>query len=70
MWSSTSSRRIPFHRTADATREVAVTRSIYRCFNDKRALNCFMIEGGEVAVGDEVQLVRGRACSEPALPIE
>jgi hypothetical protein len=24
-----------------------------------------VIEGGEIAVGDEVQLVRGRACAEP-----
>ena len=29
------------------------------------ALNCFVIEGGEIAVGDQVQLVRGRACPEP-----
>ena len=32
----------------------------------KLALNCFVIEGGEIAVGDEVQLVRGRACTESA----
>lgn len=43
-----------------------ITRSIYRCFNGKLALNCFVIEGGEIAVGDEVQLVRGRACAESA----
>ena len=41
-----------------------ITRSIYRRFHGKLALNCFVIEGGEIAVGDEVQLVRGRACAE------
>jgi hypothetical protein len=30
------------------------------------ALNCFVIESGEIAVGDEVQLARGRACTESA----
>jgi uncharacterized protein YcbX len=43
-----------------------VTRGIYRRFAGKLALNCFVIEGGEIAVGDEVQLVRGRACAEAA----
>ena len=43
-----------------------VTRSIYRRFDGKLALNCFVIEGGEITVGDEVQLVRGRACAESA----
>jgi len=43
-----------------------VTRSIYRCFDGKLALNCFVIEGGEITVDDEVQLVRGRACAESA----
>ena len=65
-----ASHPIPFRGTADATREVSVTRSIYRRFDGKLALNCFVIEGGEVAVGDEVQLVRGRACSEPASLLE
>ena len=41
-----------------------IPRDIYRRFQGKLALNCFVIEGGEVAVGDEVQLVRGRACTE------
>jgi len=36
-----------------------ITRSIYRRFEGKLALNCFVIEGGEIAVGDEVQLVHG-----------
>ncbi len=35
-------------------------------FDGKLALNCFVIEGGEIAVGDQVQLVRGRACVESA----
>jgi uncharacterized protein YcbX len=43
-----------------------VTRGIYRRFEGKLALNCFVIEGGEIAVGDEVRLVRGRACAEPS----
>lgn len=42
-----------------------ITRSIYRRFGGKLALNCFVIEGGEIAVGDEVKLVRGRACVAP-----
>jgi uncharacterized protein YcbX len=41
-----------------------ITRGIYRRFDGKLALNCFVIEGGEIAVGDEVQLVRGRACAQ------
>jgi hypothetical protein len=43
-----------------------ITRGIYRRFDGKLALNCFVIEGGEIAVGDEVQLVRGRACAAVA----
>lgn len=41
-----------------------IARSIYRRFEGKLALNCFVIEGGEISVGDDVQLVRGRACSK------
>jgi uncharacterized protein YcbX len=40
-----------------------ITRDIYRRFEGKLALNCFVIEGGDIAVGDDVQLVRGRACT-------
>jgi len=47
-------------------RDKEVTRDIYRRFGGKLALNCFVIEGGEMTVGDGVQLVRGRACAEPA----
>lgn len=43
-----------------------ITRDIYRRFDGKLALNCFVIEPGEIAVGDDVQLVRGRACTESA----
>ena len=39
-----------------------ITRDIYRRFEGKLALNCFVIEGGEISVGDEVHLVRARAC--------
>ena len=41
-----------------------VTRSIFQRFDGKLALNCSVIEGGEIAVGDEVQLLRGRACAK------
>ena len=47
-----------------------ITRGIYRRFDGKLALNCFVIEGGEIVVGDEVQLVRGRACTESSSFIE
>jgi len=41
-----------------------ITRGIYRRFDGKLALNCFVIEGGEIAVGDEVLLLRGRGCAD------
>jgi uncharacterized protein YcbX len=41
-----------------------ITRGIYRRFEGKLALNCFVIEAGQIAVGDDVDLVRGRACAE------
>ena len=43
-----------------------ITRDIYRRFDGKLALNCFVIEGGEITVGDEVQLGHGLACAESA----
>lgn len=43
-----------------------ITRDIYRRFEGKIALNCFVIQGGTIALGDEVQLVRGRACADSA----
>lgn len=50
--------------------DIEIARGIYRRFEGKLALNCFVVEGGEIAVGDEVQLVRGRACVQPAASIE
>ena len=46
--------------------EKEITRDIYRRFEGKLALNCFVIEGGEVAVGDEVRWVGGRGCADSA----
>ena len=46
-----------------------ITRGIYQRFNGKLALNCFVIESGQISVGDEVQLVRGRACADAASDI-
>jgi uncharacterized protein len=43
-----------------------ITRDIYRRFEGKLALNCFVIEGGEITTGDEVKLVRGRVCADSA----
>jgi len=43
-----------------------ITRDIYRRFKGKLALDCFVIQGGEIAVGAEVELDRGRACREAA----
>jgi len=50
--------------------EKEITRGIYRRFDGKLALNCFVIEGGEIAVGEEVQQMRGRACAESATVAE
>jgi uncharacterized protein YcbX len=36
----------------------AITREIFRRFGGNLALNCFVVVGGEIAVGDEVQLAR------------
>ena len=46
----------------------AITCGIYQRFGGKLALNCFVIVGGDITVGDEVRLRRGRACAEPAAP--
>jgi uncharacterized protein YcbX len=45
-----------------------IARSIYRRFEGKLALNCFVIEGGEIAVGDDVELVPARARAEREPP--
>jgi uncharacterized protein len=47
-------------------RDKGITQDIYRRFEGKLALNYFVIEGGDISVGDEVELVRGRACAESA----
>jgi uncharacterized protein len=47
-------------------RDKDITRDIYQRFEGKLALNCFVIEGGDIAVGDTVLLARGRACAESA----
>jgi uncharacterized protein YcbX len=41
-----------------------ITVGIYRRFEGKLALNCFVLEGGEISVGDAVRWSRGRACVE------
>jgi uncharacterized protein YcbX len=47
-------------------RDKTITQDIYRRFEGKLALNCFVIEGGDISVGDPVELMRGRACAESA----
>jgi uncharacterized protein YcbX len=42
-----------------------ITRSIFRRFDGTLALDCFVIENGEIAVGDDVQLIHGRAGAGP-----
>lgn len=41
-----------------------ITRGIYQRFEGKLALNCFVIQGGEIRVGEQVQLLHSRACVE------
>ncbi|MEP6686089.1 MAG: MOSC N-terminal beta barrel domain-containing protein [Verrucomicrobiota bacterium] len=41
-----------------------ITRGIFQRFEGKLALNCFVLEEGEIAVGDPVQLVRDGGCAE------
>lgn len=41
-----------------------ITRGIYRRFEGKLALNCFVIQGGKIAVGDKVLFTLERACSD------
>lgn len=47
-------------------KDPTIFRGIYQRFEGKLALNCFVIEPGDIAVGDAVALVRGRACTEAA----
>jgi len=46
--------------------DAGISRDIYRRFGGQLALNCFVLEGGEIAVGDEAALVKGRGCGEPS----
>ena len=39
-----------------------ITRDIYRRFEGKLALDCFVLEGGEINVGDDVTFEKGSAC--------
>lgn len=39
--------------------EREITRGIYERFEGKLALNCFVIQDGEIALGDEVEIVDG-----------
>jgi len=45
-------------------RDKTITQGIYQKVEGKLALNCFVIEGGDISVGDAVELARGRACAE------
>jgi uncharacterized protein len=41
-------------------RDKTITQEIYRRFEGKLALNCFVIEGGDISVGGEVELLPAR----------
>jgi uncharacterized protein YcbX len=43
----------------------SITRGIYQRFGGDLALDCFVIEGGDVALGDAVELLRGEAGADP-----
>ena len=45
--------------------DASITRGIYRRFGGQLALNCFVLEGGEIAAGDEASLATGRGCTQP-----
>lgn len=45
---------------------VGITQGIYERFEGKLALNCFVIEGGEIAVGNEALPVNDCVCAETA----
>ena len=47
-------------------RDKGITQDIYRRFAGKLALNCFVIEGGDISVGEKVELMRGRGCAGSA----
>jgi uncharacterized protein YcbX len=43
----------------------SITRGIYQRFGGDLALDCFVIEGGDVALGDAVELLRGSDGADP-----
>ncbi len=45
-------------------RDKDITRDIYRRFDGKLALNCYVIAGAEISVGDAVEFMRGPRCTE------
>jgi hypothetical protein len=45
--------------------DMEITRSIFRRFRGKLALNCFVIEAGEISVGDKVELLRDVRAENP-----
>ncbi len=47
-------------------RNSEITRDIYERFEGKLALDCFVIQGGEIAIGDPAEVFRGRACQDAA----
>jgi uncharacterized protein YcbX len=48
----------------------SITRGIFRRFGGNLALNCFVVAGGEIAVGDEVHLMRDPdAAAQETVPI-
>lgn len=49
--------------------DTEVTQSIFRRFGGKLALDCFVMEGGEVELGDEVELLRPAAPSSSAIAV-
>jgi uncharacterized protein YcbX len=47
-----------------------VTQSVYERFEGTLALNCYVITGGEIAVGDEVEFVRKGGSAKSAASLE
>ncbi len=43
-----------------------VTQGIYKRFEGKLALNCYVLEGGAIAVGDSVEFFKDRTLARPA----
>ena len=47
-----------------------VLKDIVKRFDGKLALNCYVIEPGEIRVGEAVELIRGAKCKELRRKIE